>query len=345
MTNDLPPSSQKKPEDETQGQKMTIYMPPGAVIVEQSDMDPPTAVPATQNQTEEPQVSSKVGNESVQSLGAVINIYTSDEARGIKQHSHSELPTIENALVKEQQVNAQQVNEQDVLLRISQTLDLISRRLNHDGPPAPAFIRSTMPEEVIEKKPAIVLEERRVEEKYVGIGFHFDWMHAFNIIYISLILFSILLPAGLSTIFKMEVIAATTSYEVAGIQRGDLLITAHVPASALVVNDFVSMYDAFSSSSEMIQVSEVSAPGVNGEVTITVPPQAGQALSASYTVDGNIGVDRVEKSVPKLGYVNIIFGSFFVQFFVAAFVIILNAIVHTRRHRRYSRSLRRYAYQ
>lgn len=335
MTDDIPPSSQMKPEDDSQGQRMTIYMPPGAVIVERSEFEAPTDISATQNQSEEPQVSSKVGNESVQSLGSVINIYTGDDSRGTKQQSYSQVPTIENG----------NLNEQQVLLRISQTLDLISRRLDHDGPPAPAFIRSTMPEEVIEKKPTIVLEDRRVEEKYVGIGFQFDWMHAFNLIYISLILFSILLPAGLSSILKMEAIAATTSYEAAGIQRGDLLISKQASASALVANDFVSIHDTFSGTSKMIQVSEISTPGVNGEVTIAVSAQAGQALSTSYTVDGNLRVNKVERSVPKLGYVNMIFGSFYVQFFVAALVIILNYVVHTRRHRRYTRSLRRYAYQ
>lgn len=334
MTDAPPPSSQKNSENEAQGQRMTIYMPPGAVIVERSELDEPTDIVATQI-SEEPQTSPKIVSEPVQSLGSVINIYTGDDSRGMKQQNYSEVPTIENS----------HLNDQQVLLRISQTLDLISRRLDHDGQPVNTFIRNTYPEEVIEKKPVIVQADRKLEEKYVAIGFHFDWMHAFNIIYISLILFSILLPAGLSTFLKMEVIAATTSYEAAGIQRGDLLITEQAPASALVVNDFVNMHDAFLGTSEMTQVSEISAPGVNGEVTISVPPQAGQPLSASYTVDGNLGVDRVTKSVPQLGYAKMILGSFYVQFFVVAFVIIVNIVVHTRRHRRFSKSLRRYAYQ
>jgi len=340
MTDALPPSSQKKSDDENQGQRMTIYMPPGAVIVERSELDEVTDVAATQIQSEEPQTSPKILNEPFQSHGSVINIYTSEEARGIKPQSNSEVPTIDSA-----HLNQQQINDQQVLLRISQTLDLISRRLDHDAQPVNPIISSTNPEVVIDKKPVIVLDDRRLEEKYVAIGFHFDWMHAFNIIYISLILFSILLPSALSTFFNMGAISASTSYEVAGIQRGDLLITKEAPASAVVVNDFVSIHDAFSGTSKMVQVSEVSTPGVNGEVTITVPPQAGQALGASYTVDGNLAVDRVERSVPKLGYVNMILGSFFVQFFVAAFVIIFNMVVHYRRHRRYTRSLTRYAYQ
>jgi hypothetical protein len=314
---------------------MTIYMPPGAVIVERSELDELTDLAATQIQSEEPQTSPKTGNEPIQSLGSVINIYTGDDSRGTKQQSYSEVPSLENA----------HLNEQHVLLRISQTLDLISRRLDQDGQPVNPVISRTNPEEVIEKKRAIILDDRKVEEKYVAIGFHFDWMHAFNIIYITLILFSILLPSALHTFLKMEVTAATTSYEVAGIQRGDLLIAEEAPASALVVNDFVSMHDAFSGKSEMIQVSEISAPGVNGEVTISVPPKAGQALSASYTVDGNLEVNRVVQTIPSLGYVKMILGSFYVQFFVVAFVIILNIIVHTRRHRRFSKSLRRYAYQ
>ena len=335
MTDAPPPSSQKNSENEAQGQRMTIYMPPGAVIVERSELDEATDPAATQIQSEEPQTSPKIGNESLQSLGSVINIYTGDDSRGIKQQSHSEVPSIENG----------NLNEQQVLLRISQMLDVITKRLDHEVQPTHSVIKSTHPEEIIEQKREIVREDRRLEEKYVAIGFHFDWMHAFNIIYISLILFSILLPSALHTFLKMEVSTASASYEVVGIQRGDLLISEKASASALVVGDFVSMHDAFSGTSEMIQVSEISAPGVNGEVTITVPPQAGQAISPSYTVDGNLGVNRVVQSIPTLGTVKMILSSFYVQFFVASFVIILNIVVHTRRHRRYSHSLRRYASQ
>lgn len=333
MTDALPPSSQKKSEDENQGQRMTIYMPPGAVIVERSELDEATDLVATQIQPEEPKTSSEHGKESLQSYGSVINIYTGDEARGIKQQNLSEIPTIENA----------PMNEQQALLRISEMLDVISKRLDHDGPPTPAFIRSTYPEEVIEKKRAVVREDRQLNEKYVAVGFHFDWMHAFNIIYISLILFSMLLPTALHTFFDTEVTSASKNYEAVGIQRGDLLITQEAASSTLVVGDFVSLHDAFSGTSEMIQVSEISAPGVNGEVTIAIPPQAGGALGLSYAVDGNLLVDKITKSIPALGNVIIILGSIYVQFLVAAFVIILNIVVHTRRRRRFSRSLGSYA--
>lgn len=332
MTDAPPPSSQKKSEDEAQGQRMTIYMPPGAVIVERSEFDEPTEVVASQVPSEEPKTLSEHGKESLQSYGSVINIYTGDEARGIKQQNLSEIPTIENT----------PMNQQQALLRISEMLDVISKRLDHDGPPTPPFIRSTYPEEVIEKKRAVVREDRKLNENYVAVGFHFDWMHAFNIIYISLILFSILLPSALHTFFDTEVTSASKNYEAVGIQRGDLLITQAVSASTIVVGDFVSLHDAFSGTSEMIQVSEISAPGINGEVTIAIPPQAGSALGLSYTVDGNLLVDRVTKSIPALGNVNMILSSIYVQFLVAAFVIILNIVVHTRRRRRYSRSLGSY---
>lgn len=330
-----PPSSQKKSEDEAQGQRMTIYMPPGAVIVERSEFDEPTDVVATQNQSDEAQISPKIGNESVQSLGAVINIYTGDESRGIKELSNLKLPTIENAPLSEQQT----------LLRISEMLDVISKRLDSVEPPVPPFIRSTNPEEVIEKKRAVAREDRKHNERYVAIGYHFDWMHAFNIIYISLILFSVLLPSALHTFFNTEVFSATKNYEVVGIQKGDLLLTKPVSASTLVIGDFVSMHDAFSTTSEMVQISEISAVGENGEVTIAIPPQAGNAIGLSYTVDGNLLVDRVQKSIPTLGTVNTILGSLYLQFFVAAFVVILNIVVHSRRHRRYSRSHRSYVNQ
>lgn len=331
MTDDIPASGQVRPEDEAQGQKMTIYMPQGAVIIERSELEPP-AGSATQTPSEEESVSPKAGNESVQSLGAVINIYTGDDSHGVKEQSHSKALASDSA----------NMNEQQVLLRISEMLDVISKRLDHDGQPivqsaqpTDSVIRSTNPDEEIEKKSAIVRDDQNVEENSVLIGYHFDWMHAFNVMYISVILFTLLLPTGLHSLFKMEVIPALTSYEVAGIQRGDLLITEETHASALVVGDVLSLHDAFLGTSEVIQVSQISAPGDNGVMTIAIPPRVGQTLSLSYTVDGDLEVYRVVKSVPTLGAAKMLLDSFYVQFLVGASIILLNAVVHFRRHRRF----------
>ena len=126
-----------------------------------------------------------------------------------------------------------------------------------------------------------------------------------------------------------------TSYEVAGIQRGDLLITEETHASSLVVGDALSLHDAFSGTSEVIQVSQISAPGDNGVMTIAIPPRVGQTLSLSYTVNGDLEVYRVVKSVPTLGAAKMLLDSFFLQFFVGISVILLNVVVHFRRHRRF----------
>ena len=363
MTDDIPASSQARPEDEAQGQKMTIYMPQGAVIIERSELDEPTVASPTQILSEEPQVSPKVGNEAVQSLGAVINIYTGDEVHGTKEQSHSKVPTIENA-----HMNEQQVNEQQVLLRISEMLDVITKRLDHDGQPVNPVIRSTNPgevirdtrsgeeirnaqlnealrnaqlNEVIENKSSVVRDDQNVENishrtDIMLAGHHSDWLHAFNLMYISVILFTLLLPTGLHSLLGMEVVPALTSYEVAGIQRGDLLITQEAQASTIVVGDVLSLHNAFSGDSEVIQVSQISAPADNGVITLSIPPRAGQTLSLSYTVNGDLEVYKVVKSVPTLGAAKMLLDSFFVQFSAGLSVILLNVIVQFRRRRRYS---------
>jgi len=341
MTDDIPASSQVRPEDEAQGQKMTIYMPQGAVIIEKTEQEG-RAESATQIPLQEKPTALKAGVDSVQSLGSVINIYTGDESRGVKEQSHSKALSTDSA----------PMNEQQALLRISEMLDVITKRLDHnDQPiiqsaqPTESVIRSTNLDEEIEKKSAIVRDDHNLKGNSVSVGYQFDWMHAFNIMYISLILFSLLLPAGLHTFLGTKLIPALTSYEVAGIQRGDLLITEESSASALVVGDVLSLHDAFSGTSDVIQVSEISAPGDNGVMTIAIPPRAGQTLSLSYTVDGDLEVYKVVKSVPTLGAVKTLLDMFFVQFFIVTFVILLNTIVHYRRHRRYSKSLRAYASQ
>lgn len=343
MTDEIPASSQVRPEDEAQGQKMTIYMPQGAVIIEKTEQEG-RAESATQIPLEGKPTALKAGSDSVQSLGSVINIYTGDESRGVKEQSHSKVLSTDSA----------PMNEQQVLLRISEMLDVITKRLDHEvqpmelvheAQPAGTVNTRTHGVEAIEEKNAISAVVHEIQKTHESIGHHFDWMHAFNLMYISLILFSLLLPAGLHTFLGTEVIPALTSYEVAGIQKGDLLITEETQASNLVVGDVLALHDAFSGTSEVIQVSEISAPGENGVMTLAIPPRAGQTLSLSYSLNGDSEVYKVIKSVPTLGAVKTLLDSFFVQFFIVAFVILLNTVVHFRRHRRYTKALREYANQ
>jgi len=348
MTDDIPASSQARPEDEAQGQKMTIYMPQGAVIIEKTEQEG-RAESATQIPLEEKSVTPKTVSDSVQSLGSVINIYTGDDTRGVKEQSHS----------KDLSTDSVPMNEQQVLLRISEMLDVITKRLDHndqpmiqsDQPmiqsdqPMDTVIRSINLGEEIEEKSAIVRDDHNVERKSLTTGYHFDWMHAFNLMYLSVILFTLLLPAGLHSLLGTKLIPALTSYEVAGVQKGDLLISEDIQAFSVVVGDVLALHNAFSGAYEVIQVSEISAPGDNGVMTISIPPRAGQTLSLSYTVDGNLELYKVVKSVPTLGAAKTLLDSFYVQFFVVFAIILLNVVVHFRRHRRYSKALRAYASQ
>ena len=340
MTDDIPPSSQVRPEDEAQGQKMTIYMPQGAVIIERSELEPPVE-PTAQIPPEEAPALPKAGNESVQSVGAVINIYTGDESRGVKEQSHSKALATDSALM----------DEQHVLLRISEMLDVITKRIDHDAQPSVQIaqptgtvILSTNSVEEIEKNSAIVRDDQNVEHNFASKGHHFDWMHAFNLIYICVILFSMLLPAGLHSILKTEVIPALTSYEAAGIQKGDLLVAVEAQASSLVVGDVLAVHDPILGTEEVAQVSEILAP-VNGIVTFAIPPRAGQTLNLSYSLGADSEIYKVIKFIPTLGTAKMLLDSFYVQFFVGVAVILLNGIVHFRRHRRYSKSLKTYINQ
>jgi hypothetical protein len=355
MTDDIPASSQARPEDEAQGQKMTIYMPQGAVIIEKSEQEERENL-ATQTPLEGKSVTPKAVSDSVQSLGSVINIYTGDEYGGVKEQGHSKALTLDSA----------PMNEQQVLLRISEMLDVITKRLDQsaqpiiqsaqpiiqsaqslvpNAQPTDSVIRSTNPDEEIEKKSAIVRAGHNVEENSISTGYHFDWLHSFNILYISVILFTLLLPTGLHSLLNVKVIPALTSYEVAGIQKGDLLIAEETQAFSVAVGDVLALYNSFSATSEVIQVSEITAPGDDGVITISIPPRVDQTLSLTYTVDGNLELYRVVKSIPTLGAAKTLLDSFYVQFPVGIAVILLNSIVHFRRRRRLSKVLRNYTNQ
>ena len=325
MTDEIPPSSQVRPEEEAQGQKMTIYMPQGAVIIERTELEAPTE-PSTQLISEEAMAPPKAGVESVQSLGAVINIYTGDDTRGVKEESHSKVLA----------TNSASMNEQQVLLRISEMLDVITKRLDHDVKATDSVDRGTHVAEESDKKSAISQVGPDVEKVAPLNAYHFDWIHAFNLMYLSIILSVLLIPTGLQSLLGTKVIPALSSYEAAGIQRGDLLIAEEVRAATLVEGDVLSLHNAFAGTSEVLQVSQISGPGDNGVMTFTIPPRVGQNLALSYSVDRDLVIYKVVKSVPTLGTIKMLLDSFYVQFFVGLSVILLNVIVHFRRHRRYN---------
>ena len=325
MTDEIPPSGQVRPEDEAQGQKMTIYMPQGAVIIERTELEA-SSEPSTQIVPEEESAPPKAGVESVQSLGAVINIYTGDDSHGVKEQNHPKVVATDSASMSEQQV----------LLRISEMLDVITKRLDHDVKSTDAVNIGTLSDEVSDKKGAISQVEQGIENPSEPVGYHFDWMHAFNLMYVSVILAVLLIPTGLESLLDTKVIPALTSYQVAGIQRGDLLVAEKVRASTLVTGDVLSLHNAFAGTSEVLQVSQISGPGVNGVMTFSIPPRVGQNLALSYSVDQDLMIYKVVKSVPIFGTVKMLLDSFYVQFFVGLAVILLNVIVHFRRHRRYN---------
>ena len=325
MTDKIPASGQVRPEDEAQGQKMTIYMPQGAVIIERSELEPPAEL-SHRLISEEAPAPPKVGVDSVQSQGAVINIYAGDDSHSVGEQSHSKVLATDSAYMTDQQV----------LLRINEMLDVITKRLDHNGKPTDSVDTGTLSDEESDKKAAVPQVGHEVEKQIAPNGYLFDWMHAFNLMYLFIVLLVPILPTGLQSLFGVKIIPALISYEAAGIQRGDLLIAEEVRASSLVAGDILSLHNAFAGTSEVLQVSQISGPGDNGVMTFTIPPRVGQNLALSYSVDRDLVIHKVVKMVPTFGTVKMLLDSFYVQFFVGLAVILLNVIVHFRRHRRYN---------
>ena len=335
MTDKIPASGQVRPEDEAQGQKMTIYMPQGAVIIERSELEPPAEL-SHRLISEEAPAPPKVGVDSVQSQGAVINIYTGDDSHSVGEQSHSKVLATDSAYMTDQQV----------LLRINEMLDVITKRLDHNGKPTDSVDTGTLSDEESDKKAAvpqvghevekqIAPDGHEVEKQIAPNGYLFDWMHAFNLMYLFIVLLVPILPTGLQSLFGVKIIPALISYEAAGIQRGDLLIAEEVRASSLVAGDILSLHNAFAGTSEVLQVIQISGPGDNGIMIFTIPPRVDQNLALSYSVDRDLVIHKVVKMVPTFGTVKMFLESFYVQFYVGLSVILLNVIVHFRRHRRY----------
>ena len=353
MADEFPPSDQLKPEDEDQGQKMTIYMPTGAVIVERSDFQVPADEPATKKLPEARHAAPNVGTETVQSLGAVINIYTGSDSHGMKEQSHDRLSTTGNA----------DLNDKQVLLRISELLDVMTKRLDHDGQqfkpaiernspsefmritnwdkeirntPSGEVMKDVQKNEVIENKSADVQESKIVEKNFNSETHIFDWLHALNLIYIFLIVLIPLVPSSLNAFLNIEVKPALVSYQAAGIHSGDLLITENVPASSIAVGDFLTVHNAFTGHYEnVIRISEISVSVISGLTTLSSFPRAGEAITPSYEVKGSSEAERVIKSVPNLGTGKILFDSLLFKLAVGLAVILLNVVVHFRRRRRF----------
>ena len=132
MPDEIPASAQTSPEDGPQGQKMTIYMPQGAVIIERTGAEEYAELQGaviSENQRTLP----ITANEQVQSAGAVINIYAAnDQSRGVNEGPQPVGTT-----------GRANTDEQQALYRIAKILDGITERATvNEEPPQPvgAFI-------------------------------------------------------------------------------------------------------------------------------------------------------------------------------------------------------------
>ena len=345
MPDEIPASAQTSPEDGPQGQKMTIYMPQGAVIIERTGAEEHAELQGaviSENQRTLP----ITANEQVQSAGAVINIYAAnDQSRGVNEGSQPVGPTgrtktdeqqalyriakildgiTERATVNEppQPVVAiipehAKTDEHQILYRIVEILDGITKRmdLNEQAQPvgAPTLERTTVnepPQPVVAVAPehASLGNIHRPNGHYIR-GYHLDWLHAFNIAFIAFIAFVAVVPALLLTYFGIAIYASSSTNMNSSIYQGDLMISELMPVSRLNLGDVVLLRNEHTWDLEVRQVTVASTPSGGDLTTITTETEKGAVSSDSYILNSATPIHKITSVIPKFGDLMIILTS------------------------------------
>lgn len=328
MANEDAELSQTTPEDGPKGQKMVIYMPQGAVIIERIDVDE-HAQPAVAN-PERPNM-----NQQVETVNAMIPKPSNPDEHQLLHRIAEILDGItERAKVNEQvQPLTDEISERtnaaehQILYRIAEILDVVAERIDVRQPAQPLAV--------------VIPEVRRVDDLPEAKAHHINWtkkhpihwMHLINFLFVAYVAFSLIVPTLLSTFLKTEVYAASSSSSSANVHRGDLMISKLMPVSHLNVNDVVLLRNGHSWNLEVRQVQAISASAAGNTTSITTG-SGGSSNVDSYVLNSATRIHKVTTIIPGIGDLSLALTSLSARIGGYLFLFILNIIVYSRRGRR-----------
>lgn len=270
-----------------------------------------------------------------QPQSTIINIYT---GAAPQREAGYTLPT-------QAQINPVQLNDQQTLLQISQTLDNLTRKITSENglifscaPSQGSTIKDTGFVDATANNSSPSPVDQNHESKHQATPHHFDWLHGFNLLYVFTILFTLLLPAASHTFLGTEIIQSTGASEELKIGKWDLLIAKQIPSTKIFVGDILALHNPMTGDHEVIKVKQVSKP-VSKILSFTVSPSANQEVNHIYSVNANTNLYKVEKSVPNLGLVQAFLDSTYVKILTGLIVVLLNFVVHLKRKRKHNKTL------
>ena len=330
--------------DGLKGQKMVIYMPAGAVIVERIDVD---------EHVQPVEVISKHANsdEYVQPVGAVSPGHTNTEEHQILYRVAKILDVITERTTPDEHskpvgVASRNADELQILFRIAKILDVITERLSLSQDVQSVGVASQLTDAHEQVKSVALSQPVANDDDNIhgpkrhhvdwGRRHHVDWMHFINFAFVAYIACVSVIPPVLSAYFDTAVYAATSSIPGATIYRGDLMVSKFVPVSKLNVNDVVLLRDEHTWNLKVRKVQDISTLGGGALTTITTGSDLGAASRNSYTLNSATRIHKVTSVIAGIGSLSIIVTSIFVKIGGGLFILTLNIIVHIRRVRRRS---------
>ena len=348
-------SDQTSHEEGLKGQKMVIYMPQGAVIVERIDVDEhvqPVEVISKHVSVEE----------HVQPVSAVIPERTNAEEDQILYRVAKILDVItERTSVKEQvqPVSAvipepKNTEENQLLYRMAQLLDVISVRMVASQSTQPTNVTtgvisadehtSTMahflsapfleaPNESVDLRSKSHHDDRKWHHIKWTRERHINWMHLVNIIFVGVVVLSALIPTLLLTRFNVSVEIAGSNRSMVGIHRGDLLISKFIPFSKIRVGDVVLLRQKQIGHLRIHQIQSTSTSSVGNLTTFTTDSNNGGGTAGPYVLDASSDVSHLTRVIPGIGNLTPILSSAFLRIGGGFLLLILNLIVYIRRRR------------
>ena len=322
MPDELPASAQKSSEDGLKGQKMVIYLPQGAVIIERSDVEShpqPTIAPPERSDVEShpqlaaPLIAERANTREYQMLCRVAELLESIAVRmGVSEDTQSVGVTTERI---------------DIVGPAQPSQAIIPERAKKDDD-APSLAA-----DIFVLQEGVDIHATKKHHLDWTRKHHINWMHFINFVFVAYIAFTSIAPAILSTYFDREIFAASSSNARANIYRGDLMVSTLVPPSKLKVNDVVLLRNEETWKLEVDQVQAISTSSNGDSITVTTNSSSATG-SRSYATNSPTRIHEITSIISGIGDLSIVLASVFTKIVVYTSLFIVNIIVYMLRARR-----------
>lgn len=318
MTNDSDDSlasPQTAPEDGSKGQRLILYIPHGAVIVERIGS----------NESGE-QITAVDGHPKNDEQSSAVNVANNSAGRPIERNEGPVAETGKSSA------------ELNLMYQIAQTLDQITKRMGQGNQLGITATPAGFSEPFIDSEQELlpVQDDAAVQQTPVECKkeHHIHWMHTVNVSFVAFITILALLPGTLATFFGVSLYSAHRSNFAGAIHKGDLMITRLTPISQLRTDDLILVRQSSTWTPEVRKVKQISATSNGLSTSITSETDKGVSSSSTISNNSNSIAHKVTRVVPSAGTIQDALNSIYVRVGIGLFLLSLNLFGNVRRRAR-----------